>query len=512
MLRDLDTGAESVEAGVLFALIGSEPRTDWLAGTLARDRWGFLVTGTALLEAGTEPTWALDRSPAPLETSTPGVFAAGDVRAVGEAGRLGGRRGRARGHPRARAPRANRTDRAADLQRVTREGGRRIICSHGGVERDIAGSNRGSATPQTSSSRALLVARADRRRTAPHVMPSAPGDAGEPGHGGSPIRVATVPHSDAYVEAVLPHGSVHVGPAAEPSPWLDAEYLTAHASDVDVLHVHAGYEHLDTAVLEGWTEAVRRCGVPLVVTVHQLRDPAHPDATRHLAHLEALLSTAELVLTLTPGAAEEIAFRFGRTPIVVAHPSIAAPVPDLGAERGLVGVFLGPASPAVPDPLAVVRSALSGAVSGGGRLRVLVQPDDVAHLHPGIQALADDGDLELVVHDGDRVAALQQLHVAVLPQRCGTHSRDLEVCRDVGTRVVAPGCGWFADQWSDVVTYSNDEAGGLDPVSLTVAITAALARPMPRPADRAWRADQRAAVQRVHADVYRQVAADRSAV
>ncbi len=107
---------------------------------------------------------------------------------------------------------------------------------------------------------------------------------------------------------------------------------------------------------------------------------------------------------------------------------------------------------------------------------------------------------------------LQQLHVAVLPQRCGTHSRDLEICRDVGTRVVAPGCGWFADQWSDVVTYGNDEDGGLDPVSLTVAITVALTRPMPRPADRAWRAEQRAAVQRVHAEVYRQVAADRAAV
>jgi hypothetical protein len=344
--------------------------------------------------------------------------------------------------------------------------------------------------------------------------PSAPDDPGpravsDPAADVRSLRVATVPHVDAYVRAVLPPGVDHVGPDAVPSAWLDPCYLAAHAYDVDVLHVHTGYGHLDPHTMEAWTETVRRIGIPLVVTVHQLRDPAQRTRFRHDAHVAALLSTAELVLTLTPGAAEEISGRFGRTPIVVAHPSITVPDPDLGGERGLVGVRLGPASSALPEPLAVVRAALSGAVSGGGRLRVLVAESDAVFLDDAVRALADAGDLELVVHDGDLPRHLQRLHVAVLPERCGTHSRDLEICRDVGTRVVAPGSGWFAHQWSEVVTYGHDEATGLDAVSLTAAVGAALARPMPRPADRAWRAEQRTAVQQVHAEVYAHVAADR---
>jgi hypothetical protein len=326
--------------------------------------------------------------------------------------------------------------------------------------------------------------------------------------------VAAIPSVDAYVDAVLPHGVVRCGPAGEPSPWLDVDFLRAHADEVDVLHVHGGYGHLSVAALEWWTESVRRLGIPLVLTVHQLRDPGQPGRARHDRHLAALLSTAEVVLTLTPGAADDIAERYGRTAIVVAHPSVAVPVPDLGADRGVVGLVLRSPSPAVPDPGGLVRAALSGAVSGGGRLRVLLGRDgDPDATVPGLAALAAEGSVELVVPgagDAAWAADLQQLHVAVLAEHCGTHSRDLEVCRDVGTRVVAPSCGWFAEQWSDVVTYANDERRGLDPVSLSVAVTVALARPAPRPADRAWRAEQREAVRRVHAQVYAQVAADRA--
>ena len=341
-----------------------------------------------------------------------------------------------------------------------------------------------------------------------HALPP---DAGLPGVLGAGIRVATIPHRDPYVDAVLPEGVVRAEPDGDPSPWLDVAHLAARAGNVDVVHLHAGCAPLDAAGMESWAEELQRLGVPLVVTVHQLRDPDEATAGRYDGHLAALLATAEVVLTLTPGAADEIVERYGRTAIVVAHPSLCAPDPELGAERGLVGVRVGARSAAVPDPVALVRAALSGAVSGGGRLRVLVEEAEAPALAPAIVELAGDGQVELVAFGaGQWAAQLQQLHVAVLPERCGTHSRDLEICRDVGTRVVAPSCGWFDHQWSEVVTYGNDERDGLDAVSLTAAIGAALARPMPRPADRNWRSEQRAAVRQVHAEVYAQVAADLS--
>jgi Glycosyltransferase Family 4 len=328
-------------------------------------------------------------------------------------------------------------------------------------------------------------------------------------------RVATIPSTDPYLDAVLPPEVVRAGPGGDPSPWLDIAYLTEHAAEIDVLHLHTGHGHVAEVVGQCWTETVRRLGLPLVVTVHQLRPSSHPPRTRWDvvmdAHLEAVLATAEVVLTLTPGAADQIATRYGRTAIVVSHPSAAVPVPDLGAERGLVGVRLPSASSAVPDPAELVRAALSGAVSGGGRLRVLVDAADALDLDPGVRDLVVRGDVELAVHlPAGWPAELQQLHVAVLPERCGTHSRDLEICRDVGTRVVAPSCGWLAGQWSDVVAYGNHENDHLDAVSLTAAVSVALTRPMIRPADRGWRADQQSAVRQVHADVYAQVAADRS--
>jgi thioredoxin reductase (NADPH) len=76
-VRDAEGSESALDADACFVFIGASPRTDWLDGVVARDEKGFILSGPEVRDAG----WPLARDPFLLETSVPGVFVAGDVRA-----------------------------------------------------------------------------------------------------------------------------------------------------------------------------------------------------------------------------------------------------------------------------------------------------------------------------------------------------------------------------------------------------------------------------------------------
>jgi thioredoxin reductase (NADPH) len=75
-----DRAADAVrseDCGGLFVFIGADAETGWLPPEIVRDQRGYVLTGTDLMKTG---LWPAERDPYLLETSVPGIFAAGDVR------------------------------------------------------------------------------------------------------------------------------------------------------------------------------------------------------------------------------------------------------------------------------------------------------------------------------------------------------------------------------------------------------------------------------------------------
>jgi len=296
-----------------------------------------------------------------------------------------------------------------------------------------------------------------------------------------------------------------------------------HADEFDVFHIHFGFDACSPEQLTDLTAALRAVAKPLVYTVHDLRNPHHVERGAHDAHLDVLVPDADAVITLTDGAAAEIARRWGREAHVLPHPHVVEqsrlrrprPVRDdyvLGLHLKSLRASMD-ARP-VLDVLARVVPTLPDA-----RLRVDVHTDVMTSGFPrydgGLAAHLRDGDrrglFELVVHDfftdDELWDYLMGLDLSVLPYRFGTHSGWLEACFDLGTTVLTGDCGFYRDQ-RPCLTYHLDERG-LDAADLEAGVRRAHSERPEWRADPDARAAERAMLAAAHRGIYEDVIGDR---
>lgn len=318
--------------------------------------------------------------------------------------------------------------------------------------------------------------------------------------------------------------------------WLGGE----QAGAPQLVHVHFGFEGVPLADLEACLALLHEHRVPLVVTVHDLRNPHLEADEDHAVRLDALVRAADGLVTLTDAAADRIRRRWGREATVIPHPHVA-PLERIASRRP---------APRRPGPLQVALSLKSlrantlaaGQVAQvadvvgahGDQLSIGIHPEALepgfirhdpamSELLRSLSARGGRGGVTVVEHQRlDDRAFLDDLaahDVVLLPYRFGTHSGILEACRDVGSVAIAPTVGCYRSQ-APCPGYDPEDIPGTLPGALEAAARL-LAEPGAQddggtgPArgwfvDRAGRREQAGQVRAAHRRLYAQLLHDRA--
>ena len=291
------------------------------------------------------------------------------------------------------------------------------------------------------------------------------------------LRVASVPASHVYVRHLSkPGGLEDVVRLADPIPadgrtvpggwWpplmLEPGWVSGHHDQFELFHVHFGFDAIQPDALHAVTSELKAKGKPLLYTVHDLRNPHHPDPRAHTDQQDILIAAADELITLTPGAAEAVWDRWGRRCHVLPHPHV------LGRKRierrrrsddeFVVGVHA-KSLRANMDPLPIV-DALVDIVSllPHGVLQIDVHDEIFDPANHWFAPEVGNALLSYDRHDHVRVDVhpyfsdselwqyLSSLTVSILPYRFGSHSGWLEACFDLGTALIVPSCGFYSQQ------------------------------------------------------------------
>ena len=309
----------------------------------------------------------------------------------------------------------------------------------------------------------------------------------------SAVRVASIPAGHPYVthldlasDGVVLLPDPHP-PGAPPGRWwppvmLNGSWIEAHAADFDLMHLHFGSESLSLEQLASALDALQRTGRPLVYTVHDLVHPQLTDQDHHRGQLDLLVARAQELVTLTPGAAREIAQRWDRRATVIPHPRMLpaqAPLPTVAGHDTIVaGVHLRDLRPNINGP-AVTRALVAAtaqlrarSVPAEARVAMFDHVRDSVARNEVRAACGSAPHVSLVEQrrpeDAALFASLCALDLSVLPYTHGTHSGWAELCWDLAVPVAGAPVGYIAEQHSDAGWFIACDP--TDPVSLAAAI------------------------------------------
>lgn len=305
------------------------------------------------------------------------------------------------------------------------------------------------------------------------------------------LRVASVPASHVYVRHLSdPDGVDDVVRLADPIPadgrtvpggwWpplmLEPGWVSQHLDQFDVFHLHFGFDALEPDLLSSVMQELREKGKPLLYTVHDLRNPHHPDPHVHAGQQDVLVAAADELITLTPGAAGAIWDRWGRQCHVLPHPHVLdrshIEQPRRTGDSFVVGVHV-KSLRANMDPLPIVEalaeivSHLPEAVLQIDVHDEIFDPDNHWFApETGKALLKYDRYEHVCVHvhpyfsDSELWEYLSSLDASVLPYRFGSHSGWIEACFDLGTAVIVPSCGFYDQQCPcSVFEFTEDHFG-----------------------------------------------------
>ncbi|KRD06106.1 hypothetical protein ASE48_16595 [Mycobacterium sp. Root265] len=291
------------------------------------------------------------------------------------------------------------------------------------------------------------------------------------------LRIASVPASHVYVQHLSHPGELEpVVRLNDPVPtdgrkvpggwWpplmLESGWIAHHHDDFDAFHIHFGFDAVTTQDLVDVVEQLERHQKPLIYTVHDLRNPHHPDPSAHEDQQDVLVAAAHTLITLTEGAARAVEDRWGRRPHVLPHPHVLGSQwierPRSRSEQFVVGVHV-KSLRANMDPLAILDTLVESVTALPGAVLQIDVHDEIFEqdnhwFAPDVgRTLLEyqrNERVRVAVHpyftDAELWDYLASLNVSVLPYRFGSHSGWLEACHDLGTEVIAPSCGFYREQ------------------------------------------------------------------